>query len=331
DEVSKAVTVVSRREMEERDEATIADALRTVPGLRVQQLGGPGALASVKTRGLRSQDTSILIDGQRFRDPTAPQGDASGFLSDLAVTDTGRVEVLRGSGSSLYGTNAVGGVVNVVTEEGGGPFRGQLFAEGGSLGLLRARAQVAGSAGEAERVVYSAAASHLNVTRGVDGDDATRNTSAQGRLLLRLSPTATLTARLYASDTFVQLNEEPQAVGNIPASGIVAARPVSRSEVRRYESGTALSQLNIGDATFLPAANDADNSRAGRFFSGALTFAQRPSENFGYSVTYHGLATRNSFRDGPAVPGDPADSPFEPQGPVRNNFDGSIHTLDART
>src|SRR5205807_6333597 len=56
-----------------------------------------------------------------------------------------------------------------------------------------------------------------------------------------------------------------------------------------------------------------------------------PTESFGYSVTYHGLVTRNSFRNGPAVPGDPADSPFEPQGSTRNNFDGSTYTLDART
>jgi vitamin B12 transporter len=331
DEVSKAVTVVGRRELEERDEPTIAEALRTVPGLRVQQLGGPGALTSIKTRGLRSQDTAVLIDGQRFRDPTAPQGDASGFLSDFTVADTGRVEVLRGSGSSLYGTNAIGGVVNVVTDEGGGPFHGSLFAEGGGLGFFRGRAQVSGSAGEAERVVFSAAASHLNVTRGVDSTDAARNTTGQGRVLFRLSPTATLTAQLYASDSFAQLNTEPQAVGQLPATGIVDAHAVPRSELRRYESGVALNQLDIGGATFLPAANDRDNSRAGRFFSGALTFAQRPTESFGYSVTYHGLVTRNSFRNGPAVPGDPADSPFEPQGSTRNNFEGSVNTLDART
>jgi outer membrane receptor protein involved in Fe transport len=198
------------------------------------------------------------------------------------------------------------------------------------MGYARGRAQFAGSAGEAERVVYSAAFSHLNVARGVDGDDATRNTTGQGRVLLRLTPTATLSARLYASDTFVQLNEEPQAVGALPASGIVDARPVSRAELRRYESGTALGQLNVGTATFLPGANDADNSRAGRFFSGAFTFAQRPSEGFGYAITYHGLLTRNSFREGPAVPGDPADSFFEPRGSTRNNFDGAIHTLNAR-
>jgi iron complex outermembrane receptor protein len=330
DEVSKAVTAVTARDMDERDEATVAEALRTVPGLRVQQLGGPGSLVSVKTRGLRNQDTSVLIDGQRFRDPATPQGDATSFLSDFNVTGASRVEVLRGSGSSLYGTNAVGGVVNLVTEEGGGPFHGQLFAEGGNSGFARARAQVSGSAGEADRLAFSAGVSHLNSSEGVDGDDAARSTNAQGRALLRLTPTATLSARVYASDAFAQLNEDPQAVGLLPATGIIEARPVSRDELRRYEQGTPLSQLNLNGATFLPAANDADFSRAGRFFSGAVTFAQRVREAFGYSLSYHGLVTRNSFREGPAVPGDPADFFFEPQGSTVNDFDGSVHTFDAR-
>jgi vitamin B12 transporter len=331
DEVSKAVTTVSRREIEARDEATIADALTTVPGLRVQQLGGPGSLVSIKTRGLRNQDTSVLIDGLRFRDPSAPEADATSLLSDIQFTDAGRVEVLRGSGSSLYGTNALGGVVNVVTEEGGGPFRGQLFAEGGGMGFARGRAQFSGSAGAAERVVWSAGVSHLNVSKGVDGDDAARATNAQGRALFRLTPTATLSARVYASDSFAQLNEEPQAVGTLPATGIVDARPVSRAELRRYERGTPLSQLNLGGATFLPAANDADFSRAARFFSGAVTFAQRPSEAFGYSVTYHGLSTHRSLNEGPAVPGSPADFFFEPRGSTVNDFDGTVNTLNART
>ncbi|HEX8147148.1 MAG TPA: TonB-dependent receptor, partial [Pyrinomonadaceae bacterium] len=300
------------------------------PGLRVQQLGGPGSLVSIRTRGLRTQDTSLLIDGLRFRDPAAAQGDATSFLSDFNVTGASRVEVVRGSGSSLYGTNAVGGVVNVVTEEGGGPFHGQLFAEGGGLGFARGRAQVSGSAGEAERVVWSAAVSHLNVSEGVDSADAARTTNAQGRALLRLTPTATLSARVYASDSFAQLNEEPQAVGTLPANGVVDARPVSREELRRYESGTPLSQLDLNGATFLPAANDADYSRAARFFSGAVTFAQRPSEAFGYSVTYHGLSTHRSLNEGPAVPGSPADFFFEPRGSTVNDFDGTVHTLNAR-
>jgi vitamin B12 transporter len=330
DEVSKALSVVGRSEMEERDEATVAEGLRTVPGLRVQQLGGPGALVSIKTRGLRNQDTSLLIDGQRFRDPTSPQGDATSFLGDFLVAGADRVEVLRGSGSSLYGTNSIGGVVNVVTEAGGGPFRGQLFAEGGGLGFARGRAEIAGGAGAADRLAYSASLSHLNVSRGVDGDDAARTTNAQGRAVFRLTPAATLSARLYASDAFTQLNEEPRAVGVLPAGGVVEARPVSRAELRRYEAGAPLASLDTSGATFLPAANDADYSRAGRFFSGAFTFAQRPSEAFAYSVTYHALQTRNAFREGPAGAGALFDT-FEPAGPTHNRFEGSIHTLNART
>ncbi|HYP51965.1 MAG TPA: TonB-dependent receptor, partial [Pyrinomonadaceae bacterium] len=247
-----------------------------------------------------------------------------GFLSDFLFTGAGRVEVLRGSGSSLYGTNAVGGVVNVVTEEGGGPFRGSLLAEGGGLGTFRGRAAIAGGAGLADRLAYSAAVSHLNVSRGVDGDDNARTTNAQGRALLRLTSTSTLSARLYAGDSFAQLNDNPQVVGS-PGDGLVRARPLSSDELRRFESGVPFSQLNVGAANFIPAANDPDNARAARFFTGALTFAQRASESFGYSVTYQALLTRNSFREGPA-----GTSPFEPFGNTVSDFEGRVHTLNAR-
>ena len=160
----KQSRLLTRREIDERDESTIAESLRTVPGLRVQQLGGPGSFMSIKTRGLRNEDTAVLIDGLRFRDAAAPQGDASGFIEDLMVTDVSRVEVLRGSGSSLYGTNAIGGVINIVTDEGGGPFHGNLLAEGGGLGLFRGRARSAGGAAK-DAVVYSAGFSQLNVAR----------------------------------------------------------------------------------------------------------------------------------------------------------------------
>ena len=134
EETSKAISTVGWQEIQARDEFSIAEALRTIAGLRYQQLGGPGSFTSLKTRGLRNEDTAILIDGQRLRDVAAPQGDGSGLLGDLIVTNVDRLEVLRGSGSSLYGTNAIGGVVNILTDEGGGRTRGSLLTEGGSLG-----------------------------------------------------------------------------------------------------------------------------------------------------------------------------------------------------
>src|SRR5687768_4387649 len=238
DEVSKALTVVDMQEIEERGEIQIPEALRVVPGLRVQQLGGPGSFGSIKTRGLPSEDTAVLIDGIRFRDAGAPQGDASGFLGDLIVTDVSRVEVLRGSGSSLYGSNAIGGVLNLVTDEGGGPLHGKLLAEGGGLGLFRGRAQIAGGVRN-DRIVYSAGFSHLNVTRGVDGDDEARNSSGQGRILFNLTPSTSLSARLYGVKSRLQLNSNPEGIGNLPPTGIVDAIALSTEEQRRYESGVS--------------------------------------------------------------------------------------------
>ncbi len=328
DEVSKAVTVVGRKEIDERDEFAVTEALRTVPGLRVQQLGGPGRLTSIKTRGLRNQDTAVLIDGLRFRDAAAITGDATSFLSDLVVTNLDRVEVLRGSGSSLYGTNAIGGVVNLVTDEGGGPAHGSLFAEGGSLGFFRGRAQIAGGA-NADRFVYSVGVTHLNVARGIDRQDAARNTSGQGRVLFRFSPTTTLSGRIYTGDSFVQLNSSPDIIGNLPLTGVVTAVPLSNSDLRRFVTGTPPDQLNTGAATFIPDANDPDNSQADRFFSGAVIFAQRPTEAFGYSISYQGLTTRRVNRNGPAGFGAFA-QPFG-GGTSRDDFDGRIQTINGRT
>lgn len=324
DEVSKAVSVVDQQEMDERDEYAIAESLRTVPGLRVQQLGGPGSFTSIKTRGLRNEDTAVLIDGLRFRDAGAPQGDASGFLEDFIVTDVSRVEVLRGSGSSLYGSNAIGGVINLVTDEGGGPFHGNVLAEGGGLGMFRGRAQMAGGAGN-NSIVYSAGFSHLNVTRGVDGQDEVRNSNGQGRVLFSLTPTTTLSGRFYAANSRLQLNNSPVGIGNLPPAGIIETIALSPEEQRRYEAGVPTSLLNVGAATFIPAANDPDNLRKANFFSGALIFSQRLTETFGYSFSYQGLATNRTGLNGPLGVG------FQPfGGSEQSDFDARVHTLSAR-
>ena len=158
----------------------IPEALRTVPGVKVQQLGGPGSFTSIKIRGLRSEDTAIVIDGARIRDPSAPQGDASSYLEMFMATDLERVEILRGAGSTLYGTNAGGGVINIVTSSGGGKPRGSVLAEGGGLGVFRANAQTAG--GYRDRFQYSVGLSHLNVLDGVDGNDSVRKHERPGAL-----------------------------------------------------------------------------------------------------------------------------------------------------
>ena len=72
-------------------------------------------------------------------------------------------------------------------------------------------------------VVYSAGFSHLNVTRGIDDQDESRNTSGQGRVLFSLTPTTTLSGRIYAVNSRLQLNTDPQGIplGTQPATGIL--------------------------------------------------------------------------------------------------------------
>ena len=324
DEVSKALTVVTRADMQERGETSVVEALRPLPGLRIQQLGTPGAQATIRTRGLSVENTAVLLDGLRFRDTAAPQGDATSFVSHLLLADTHRLEVLRGSGSSLYGSHAIGGVVNVMSAEGGGRTRGSLLTEGGSLGRLHGRARLAGGF-QQDRFTYSTGLAHRNISRGVDGDDASRNTTAQGRLNLNLSPTANLSARFYGGDTFLQLNRSPSSAPGLAATGIVQARPLAPNQVELHQAGTPLSQLDLGSASFIPALNDPDAREATDFLSSAVVFNQQPTARTGYSLSYQNLRTDRIHHNGPGGPG------FQPLGIARSDYGGRVQTFNART
>lgn len=304
DEVSKAVTVIGAPQLELRNEFSVAEALRVVPGVRVTQQGGPGAFARIQIRGQRSYDTSILVDGLRFRDGADTQGSANGYLNELQIVNCERIEVLRGSGSSLYGSNAIGGVVNLVTDQGGGALRGQVQLEGGSLGLLRGRGNVAGGA-LSDRLFYSAGLSELDVFQGIDGDDRTRQTSLQGLLGYHFTPNVTLTGRVYANDSFLALNESPAAAPGFtaPAAGTrVRAIALDFAEQQRVAArGIPLNATNYtrGNANFIPNLNDPDNRRVSGFFSGALNFTQRLNDRASYRLSYHRAEVSRTFLDGP--------------------------------
>jgi outer membrane cobalamin receptor len=300
-EVAKAVTVVAAEEIDARHEFSVADALRTVPGTTVQQLGGQGSFTSVKLRGMREQDTSILIDGVRFRDAGSPQGDATAFIGELYIASLDRIEVLRGAGSSLYGSHAVGGAVNVITATGDGRPSAEIGAEAGGLGFSRVIAHTGGGAGD--RVTFSLGAGRTRTLRGIDGDDDARNTSMQGRGDVRLGASARATVRIYWSDAESAINESPAAIGPLPATGFVQATP----------------------ATFIPAANDPDNTRSSDFLSTLFLFEHRPSPAFGYTFSLHRVTTDRLFRDGPL-----GVSAFEPVTRTSSRFAGTIDTLAVR-
>ncbi len=325
DQVSKSVSTLTSQDIENRDEQTLADALRIVPGFRVQQSGGFGRITTIKTRGLRNQDTAILIDGQRFRDATAITGDASSFLGDLVTTGVGKIEVLRGSGSSLYGTNAIGGVVNVQTDSFSNDLRGEFLAEGGGLGLFRGRAGVSG--GYHNKAFFNAVVSHTNYKDGIDGDDSARNTSGKAAGRFVINDKAQITSRFYLSDGFVQLNSNPDTIGPLPAiTTVVTAFALSPEELVRYENGTLIGSLNTNGATFIPDANDPDAFSKSRFYNFNVALDGTINSKAIYRVSYQNLWTKRRTDNGPAGV---AFQPFG--GTERSDFTGNIQTLQAKT
>lgn len=320
-EVSKSVTVIDQADAEARDNSSLSDAVDLAAGLRVQQLGGPSGYTTIQIRGLRTEDTSLLIDGMRLRDASATQADASGMIEDLLMTDTSRIEVMNGAGSSLYGTNAIGGVVNVITDEGGGRTRGSVLIEGGSLGTFRGRARLAGEVLKG-RIEYSFGAAQTDVLSGIGGDAPFRALSTQGRLMFHLSPRVRLSMRIYGGDTFSKVLSEPDIIGNATGAGIMQAVILPSSLLRLYEGGVPLSQLNAGNATVIPAPDNPDSTRAARFFTGSLTLAAQASTNLDYAVSYQAVANSRRFGDGPAGVG------FQPDGSTRSLYDGRIQTVN---
>jgi vitamin B12 transporter len=321
--VSKATSVIDQTEVDARDVSAVSDVVDLTPGVRVQQLGGPGAFTSIQIRGLRDEDTAVLVDGLRLRDVSATQADATGLIEDLLFTDANRVEVLRGSGSSLYGTNAIGGVINVITDEGGGRTRGSVLLEGGSLGSFRGRTQLAGGFLN-DRIQYSLGVADMDVIRGVGGDQPFRDISTQGRVTFHLSPSIRLTARLYGADSFSKVLGEPDIIGSPSGLGIVNAIPLSPTLVTAYQNGVPLSQFNTGNATFVQAPDNPDSTRDARFVSAALILNGQVSPALDYSLSYQLISNGRRYGDGPAGAG------YQPDGSTRSLYDGHIQTANAQ-
>ena len=160
-EATSGITIVTRDDIVQYGALSGADLLRQIPGLQVDQPGGPGGFSSVYIRGSDPNHVLVLIDGVRVNDPTNSRG--GGFdLSNLDPASIERVEVLRGAASAVYGADAMGGVVNVVTRHaaGGAPAAEAAAGVGGrGLRTLAGRVSAGGAAGSAS----------LGASRRIDG------------------------------------------------------------------------------------------------------------------------------------------------------------------
>ena len=144
--VPAGVTVITKADFKKRGYTTLAQALSAVPGLGVVQSGGPGAQTSVFIRGTNSEDVLVLLDGVPVNDPSEANG-AFNF-GTYTLSDVERIEVVRGPMSGLYGSNAIGGVINIITVQGSGAPKASIELAGGWPAQGQGSATISGSSGK---------------------------------------------------------------------------------------------------------------------------------------------------------------------------------------
>ena len=174
-EVGSSITVIDGDQIRREGHRNAAEALRRVVGLDVVRQGNQGGLTSVFLRGANSQHTKVLLDGMPINDPSSA-GRAFDF-SLLSVDEIERIEVLRGPQSVLYGSDAIGGVINIITKRGAGPTRARVSLEGGSFGTAREAVHISGGG---DRAYFSIGGSYWQTSGFSAADVANGNLESDG-------------------------------------------------------------------------------------------------------------------------------------------------------
>jgi vitamin B12 transporter len=186
DTVGTTVSVVGSHQIQEQQIHASGDVLRQVPGVEVNQSGSAGTQTDVSIRGSTAAQTLILMDGVDVN-----SGSTGGFdMADVTSDNLDRIEVVRGAGGALYGSSAIGGVVNLITREGSGPLKVSYDGEGGNRATQRQAVVFDGADG---RLAYSGALSYFSTTAFQLRNASFDNLSLVSRVDYHLTPDTTFT------------------------------------------------------------------------------------------------------------------------------------------
>ena len=209
DEIGQSVSVLDAAAIEARQATSVVDLLRTLPGVTFTRAGGSGTAASVNIRGADPAQTVLLIDGVKVDDPAAPSGGYD--FGNLLVGTIERIEVVRGSQSVIWGRQAIGGVVNVVTKS---PTERPEFTARAEYGWRDTAQVVANASGRVGPIAASIGGNYLT-TDGVSAyalgqeRDGYRNYGGAGKIVVTASDALSFDLRARYSDGKVDLDGSP--------------------------------------------------------------------------------------------------------------------------
>ena len=208
-EIGQAVTVIDRAEIERRQTVVVSDLLATTPGVTVTRNGTQGALTGVRIRGAESDQTLVVIDGVRVNDPASTGG---GFdFGNLLASSVERIEVLRGPNSVPWGSQAIGGVVNIITAAPAEGLQARANAEYGYADSMFASAGISSAKGPVSGSLTGGYLRTDGISSAASGTerDGYRQYGATGRLGVEFAPGIGLDLRGYFADSRVELDGFP--------------------------------------------------------------------------------------------------------------------------
>jgi vitamin B12 transporter len=197
-EVAVSTTLITASQLEQVQAVIVSDVLSRSPGISVTRNGSQGSATQVRIRGAETEQTLVLIDGVQLNDPSMIGGGYN--FANLLAADLERIEILRGPQSTLWGSQAIGGVVNILTARPSRGLSGQASLEAGSRATVLGRGAI-GLGGDWGGLRVSASSFVTNgvsafaKAKGGKESDGYRNTSASGRLDLNLSESLSLDVR----------------------------------------------------------------------------------------------------------------------------------------
>jgi vitamin B12 transporter len=195
-QIGTTVTVINSQQIQDQKIQMTSDALRQVPGVEVTQTGGPGTQTDVTIRGSTSDQVLTMLDGVEVNNGTSGAYD----FANLTTQSISRLEVVRGGGGSLYGSSAIGGVINQITQEGSGPPKFSLLSDGGNWQTTR---QIATASGSEGKLSYAGSTSYYQTGGFQSFNGDSDNLSLVGRLDYHLTDDTTM--RFFARYTFANV------------------------------------------------------------------------------------------------------------------------------